>query len=178
MKVHDTTGSIFFSERQHFRQPWLWFLLLGMDGMFIYGLIKQVVLGKPFGDNPISNSGLVVVASLVFLLTLLIAFLRLDTVIKKDGIYYRFLPLQLAYKKIAWDRLAASYVRQYSPIGEYGGWGLRLGIFGRGKAFNVSGNQGLQLVYDDGKKFLLGTQHPDEIKQALLELGQLKPENQ
>lgn len=82
----------------------------------------------------------------------------------------------MRYKKISWDRISKAFVRQYNPITEYGGWGLRLGLLGKGKAFNVSGNKGLQLVYDNGKRFLLGTQRPEEVERVLKQLGRLTTE--
>jgi hypothetical protein len=166
-----------FTERQRFKQIWLWALLVAINGLFIYGLISQVYLGQPLGDKPMSNGLLIFVNSAVLLLTLLFVFLRLDTAIKKDGIYYRFLPFQLTYKKIPWDRIEKSFVRQYNPISEYGGWGLRTGLFGKGQAFNISGNKGLQLVYNNGKKILIGTQRPEEIEQVLKQLGRLTKDN-
>ncbi|MDQ1088364.1 hypothetical protein [Siphonobacter sp. SORGH_AS_1065] len=57
---------------------------------------------------------------------------------------------------------------------EYGGWGLRLGLFGKGIAFNVSGNKGLQLEFIDHKKLLIGTNKPEELTKVLSEIGQLK----
>jgi hypothetical protein len=62
-------------------------------------------------------------------------------------------------------------VRQYNPITEYGGWNISIGLFGKGQAFNVSGNKGLQLIYDNGKKFLTGTQGPEEPEQLLKQIG-------
>ena len=165
------TSEILFSERQRFKQIWLWALLIGLNAFFIYGFVRQVVFAQPFGDKPISNWALALEPSILLLLTTLIAFLRLDTAIQKDGVCYRFLPFQRTFKKITWDRISASYVRGYHPMTEYGGWGLRIGIFERGQAFNVSGKKGLQLVYDNGKKFLLGTQKPGEMETVLKQLG-------
>lgn len=50
---------------------------------------------------------------------------------------------------------------------DYGGWGLRLGFFGKGRAYNISGNIGMQIVFKDGKKLLIGTQKSAEIKSFL-----------
>ena len=57
------------------------------------------------------------------------------------------------------------FARPYSPIGDYGGWGLR-GLAGN-KAYNVWGSEGLQLVFKSGNRLLLGTQHPAELREAL-----------
>ena len=166
-----------FTERQHFKQKWWWALLIIINAIFVYGLVSQVIFGHTFGNKPVNNGLLIFVTLGVWLLTLLFVFLRLETVIKQDGIYYRFLPFQWTYRNISWDRISKSFVRQYNPIIEYGGWGLRIGLFGKGQAFNVSGNKGLQLVYDNGKKFLLGTQRPDEIERVLKQLGRLSSDD-
>ena len=165
-----TTDNL-FSERQHFRQVWLWVLMIILNGIFIYGFISQLFFGHIFGLKPMSNGQPAFATIAVVLLTLLFAFMRLETLIKQDGIYYRFFPFQITMKKISWDRISKAYVRQYRPLWEYGGWGIRAGLFGSGWAFNVSGNKGLQLVYDSGKKFLLGTQRPQVIERVLKQLG-------
>lgn len=159
-----------FSEQQRFRQIWLWILLIAVDTLFVYGLVKQVFFGQTFGNHPMSDVGLIFTTVCVLLLTLLFVSMRLDTEIKTEGINYRFFPFQ-KMKHISWERISASYIRKYNSLIEYGGWGFRLGLFGKGKAYNVSGGEGLQLVYDKNKTLLLGTQKADEIKSVLHQLG-------
>lgn len=163
-----------FTERQHFKQIWLWVLLGAIDLLFIYGLIKQIFLGQVFGDTPISNGLLIFLTVAACLLTILFVFLRLDTLINNDGIYYRFLPFQLTYREIPWSRISKALICEYSPLSEYGGWGIRFGL--SGQAVNISGNKGLQLVYDS-KKLLIGTQKPEEMEQVLKQLGRLTTDN-
>ena len=160
-----------FTEKQRFKQWWLWLILLAVNGLFFFGVFRQVIGGKQFGNQPMSNTGLLLVAGFILLLTLFIISIRLDTLIKKDGIYVRFFPFHLRFKHFAWDSLTKSYIRQYSAIVEYGGWGLRFGLFGKGKAYNVSGNKGLQLEFKDNKKLLIGTKKPNELKEVLDEIG-------
>jgi hypothetical protein len=121
-----------------------------------------------------SDSGLLIACGLTFLLSLLLLNTRLDTVVKRNGIYVRFFPFHFKFKHYAWDELKKSFVRRYSPLTEYGGWGLRLGLFGSGRAFNVSGDQGLQLQFTDDKKLLIGTQKAEDLEMALKGIGQLK----
>lgn len=165
-------NEILFSESQKFKQWWLWIILLGINGLFLYGVYKQVALGQQFGDNPMSNTGLLITVGLTLFFTVVFATFRLDTIIKKDGVYVRFFPLHIAFKHYPWNTLAKLYVRQYAAITEYGGWGLRLGLFGKGTAYNVSGNKGLQLEFKDNKKLLIGTNKPDEITEILNKIGQ------
>ncbi len=107
-----------FTERQRFKRIWLWALLFGVNAYFMYGLVQQFFFGMTFGAKPMSNGHLLFATGLVLLVTVLFAFLRLDTAIRQDGIYYRFLPFQWKYKKISWDRVSRVSVRRYSPIAE------------------------------------------------------------
>jgi len=167
-------NEILFTERQRFKQWWLWLILLGINGLFLFAVFKQVIAGQQFGDKPMSNIGLLITAGLTILLTILFLNFRLDTLIKKDGIYVRFFPFHLKFNYYAWGKLTKSFVRQYSPIAEYGGWGLRYGFLGKGKAFNVSGDKGLQLEFTDNKKLLIGTNKSEELTEVLKRIGQLK----
>ncbi len=166
---------ILFSEQQKFKQWWLWIILPVLNFIFILGIYKQIILKEQFGDNPMSNSGLVIGLVLMISLTILFGNFKLQTIIKNDGIYVRFFPFQIAYRKYTWDKLINIYVREYNPITEYRGWGLKYGIFGNGKALNVSGNKGLQLVNLNKSALLIGTNKPEEIKEILLNIGQYKP---
>lgn len=166
---------ILFTEKQRFKQPWVWLILLATNGLFLFGVFKQVICGQQFGDKPIGNMELLIITGLTLVLTALFLSFRLETAIKKDGIYVRFFPFHLKFKHYTWDNLTKSFVRKYSPMTEYGGWGLRLGLFGKGTAFNVSGNIGLQLEFTDNKKLLIGTNKPDELTETLNKIGQLKP---
>jgi hypothetical protein len=106
----------------------------------------------------------------MFLLTLLIFFMKLSTRIDEEGIQYQFYPFHFSMKKISWDKIEKVGVRTYLPISEFGGWGLRGGFFfnkGKEKAVNISGNIGIQLILKSGKKLLIGTQKESEAKSVL-----------
>lgn len=162
-----------FTEKQKFTQWWLWVILIGLNGIFIYAIFKQVIGGQPFGDKPSSNESILFLAGLFFLITIFFFSIRLNTIIKKNGIYLRLAPFHRQFKHYTWDSLAKLYVREYAPLREYGGWGIR---FGRnGTAYNISGNKGLQLEFKDNKKILIGTNKPEELAEVLSKIGQLKP---
>ena len=133
--------------------------------MHLYGLYKQFYLVEPFGDNPVSNEGLIMFSLIPALLIVLFLLLRLDTKVDAEGVHYRFFPFQINYKLKKWDEIENAYVRQYKPIYEYGGWGIR--GWGKDKARNVSGNMGLQLDLKNGDKLLIGTQKGEEMEKAV-----------
>jgi hypothetical protein len=165
---------ILFSERQRFRQWWLWVILFGVNALFLYGVFQQLVRKHPFGDDPISDAGLLIISGLVLAGSGLLACSTMETRIQADGIYIKFFPFHWSFRHYPWPSISRAFIRQYSAIADYGGWGIRFGIFGKGKAFNVSGNKGLQLEFDDKRKLLIGTRRPEELQETLIRLGQLK----
>lgn len=94
--------------------------------------------------------------------------LKLETEVRSDGLYVRYFPFHLKYKKINPDDLTEYSARKYSPLWEYGGWGIKCGK--GGKAYNVKGDRGLQLVFNNGKRLLIGSQKADELEQAMRSL--------
>lgn len=165
-------NEVLFKERQKFTQLWLWVILLGINAIFLIGAYLQIFEGQQFGNKSMSNQVLLLTTGLILLLTVLFMNSRLDTQIKYDGIYVRFFPFHLSFKHYPWKNITKAYVRKYNPIGEYGGWGIRLGLPGSGRAYNISGNNGLQLEFNDHKKLLIGTNKPDEMTAAL---GKISP---
>lgn len=104
----------------------------------------------------------------MLLFTLPIFFMKLKTRIDEYGIHYQFIPFHRSTKTISWNEINNIYVRDYDPIGEYGGWGLKAG-WGkkRGKAINVAGSIGIQLELKNGKKVLVGTQKRTEVEKTI-----------
>ena len=95
-------------------------------------------------------------------------FLKLETKIDEQGIHYGFWPFQLNLKLISWLDINECYVRSYSPIAEYGGWGYRSIGFGKnGTAYNVKGSKGIQIVMKNDKRILIGTQKDTEAERII-----------
>ncbi len=164
--------NVLFTERQHFRQWWLWVILLGADLALFLGVYAHLTGTHAVGTDTTSDTVvLALVAVLTLLTTGLFAYLRLDTLIEADAVQVRFFPFHLTFRRYAWADIGKAYVRTYNPIGEYGGWGLRMGIAGRGNALNVAGNTGLQLEFTNGKKLLIGTQNPEELTRVLQKIS-------
>jgi len=70
--------------------------------------------------------------------------------------------------RIPLKNVVRAFYRAYNPIPEYGGWGIRTGQ--RGRAFNMRGNEGVQLVLASGKRVLIGSQRPEELARAIQRL--------
>ncbi|MEQ9303467.1 MAG: hypothetical protein RJQ14_06080 [Marinoscillum sp.] len=169
-------GRVLYKETQIFRGTFFWWL----QTLLISAIVGGLILGKVllvFESDWLDGVGLYDAESILAVLIALIvlgAVLWLLTVIKMEveidegGLYYSYFPFVSSKKLIQKSHLLSMKVRKYSPIMEYGGWGYRRS-FKNGKALNVGGKYGLQLVFKDGKKLLLGTRKPGEL-QRIVEL--------
>lgn len=160
-----------FSEIQKFRQWWLWFILAIIEGVMVFFILTQVLIGKPFGSSVVGNVIFLIVFLFMLILSFFIFIMKLETRISDSGIAVRFYPFQLKFRNYKWEDFEEAYLREYSPIAEYGGWGIRYSLVGKGRALNVSGRMGLQLVFKDGRRLLIGTSKPEDITQILSVLG-------
>ncbi len=97
--------------------------------------------------------------TIIFVFSLL-HFAKFEFNITSNGLQYRFFPIQFKYKFIHFSEIKYYEIRKYNPILEYGGWGIRY-AFKRGWAFTVGGNIGLQIVTNDDKRILFGTNEPE-----------------
>lgn len=158
--------SVDFKEVQGFKKWWAWLAVIAMNVLFLYAIVQQIILGKPFGLKPAPDYVLIIVEIFFLLLLFFITQIKLKTRINDTGIYYRFLPFQFKETVIEWHELNDAYIRSYNSFYEYGGWGIRTGSHQTGNAVNTSAssNQGLQLQFNNGKRLLIGTRKPGEIQ--------------
>jgi len=162
---------LLFSETQKFKQWWIWLLLLGLNGTILYGIYQQLFLDQQFGNKPMSDVSLIVTGIFISLLTIVFLLFKLETHIKEDGIYVRFFPIHISFRFYTWESISKLEVREYKPISEFGGWGLR--GFGKNRALNISGNIGLQIEFKDGKKLLIGTTKSDELSDVIHRMNKI-----
>lgn len=166
---------ILFTEEQRMNILWVKVLMgviwLGIFVLFGFAFYNQIALGKPFGDKPVSNIGLISIFAVIVLqmggVTLLLYFTRLILEIREDGIYYRYPPFMNRFKRVDPMQIKEYSVIRYQPLKDFGGWGIKTGSRKFGRGYTISGNMGLFIVFNDGKKVLIGTQRPDAMKKAM-----------
>ena len=146
-----------FKEEQKFTQWWLWLILIIVGLIPVYGIYKQLIKGEVFGDNPMSDTGLVIFAIFVFGIIALIWFMRLNTEIDQKEIRITFIPF--TKKNVEWKNVKTAQIVNYGFVG---GWGIRHWTK-YGAVFNTKGNKGLAIELKNGEKFLIGTQRESEL---------------
>ena len=155
-----------FKEQQRFTQTWFIVILA------ISVIVPIVIMVNEYLDKntTMSSNEFILTLGGILVSVTFIFFFQLKTRIDEFGIHYQFFPFHLSMKTIHWKEINTATVRTYDPIGEYGGWGIKGGLFwdkSKGKCMNISGDIGIQLVFKDGEKLLIGTQKKEEATQVL-----------
>lgn len=159
-----------FEEKQRFTQWWLWSIVVVASivvlGIFGNALYQQMVLGKPWGDKPMSDEALIglTLFTATAMIVMLLAFFNamLEIVVDKRGISYRYFPVIRKWRRIEREAIQSFEVQDYYLKG----YGIHYDLRGN-KSITVKGNSGIQLTMVDGSKLLLGTQQPGEFLTAL-----------
>lgn len=162
-------NGLIFREVQRIRLCLRWLVMFSMVVAAcgaVLGL-REMVLEQ---DSPIILPVILLVIvgiGVPIAITVLLFTVKLETEIRSDGLYVRLFPFHIHYKRFVSEDLEQCYARQYRPILEYGGWGIRCGFGKSGRAYNMSGNKGVQLVFKDGRRLLIGSQRANELAEAL-----------
>lgn len=157
-----------FKEEQKFTQWWLWIILIAIGLLPLYGIYKQLFLNEQFGDKPMSNTGLIILAILIFGILLLFWSMKLTTEIDQYELRMRYFPF--VKKRVLWTEIKSVEVLDYGFIG---GWGIRLWTK-YGTVYNTKGTKGLAIELTNGKKFLIGTQKETELSSVLKKMNTQK----
>ena len=156
---------VFFREAQYMRRVW-WVMLLvvGLAAMMWWGFIQQIIFGEPWGTNP-APDWMMWLFLLIFGIGLPLVFywMRLIVEVLDDSVSIRYIPLTRTH--ILLSDIQDVEARTYKPVREYGGWGIR-GRSNR-RAYNVSGNRGVELTLSDGRMIMIGSQKAEELALAI-----------
>ncbi|MBK9257378.1 MAG: hypothetical protein IPM42_18055 [Saprospiraceae bacterium] len=148
---------LYFEESQKFDSIWFYVILAVVS---VVNYLVYAYSGEPDLTHFYVTFGAALMTGVIFFV------FRLDTRMDENGIRYKFFPIINKWRNISWDEINTAEVREYKPIREYGGWGIRYGF--SGKAYTTKGKTGLQLTLKNGNKnILIGTQKATEMEYIL-----------
>ncbi len=150
-----------FQEKQFINRWWLSMLILA---------IIVIVVGTAYYATYNADEDTTLVVSIIslaitFPIVLGLLYLRLETRIDNEGVTVGFKPFGFTKKHFSWNEIKKCYIRKYDSA-EYGGWGLR-GLGRDWKAYFIYGSNGIQIITNKDKEFLIGTQRPAAAKDIL-----------
>jgi hypothetical protein len=160
-----------YTETQRFDQWWLRMLFAALNLVFAYAVWLQVAEGRGLGDDPLSLDMLVLVWLSLGVFTVLFLRTRLITRVDASGVHVRFVPWQRQGRQVPWSQVQGCRVRQYRPLIDFGGWGMRSSMGGRMEGYTTSGDRALELDLGERRSLLIGTQRPEELAAVLRALG-------
>ncbi len=159
-----------FEETQQLKLWWL-YILLGIETIIVCSVL---FLGKhKMGWKELKNIYFLPILSIAlpYIIIYIVTKNRLTLKIDQYGISYHYWPF-VRKKHISWTAVKKAYIRKYDALSEYGGWGLRTGLWFKfnDKAYIFNDKTlGLQLELDP-KKVLFSTEKPDELALFLINL--------
>ncbi len=146
-----------FREEQTFLSNWLLWAAFAVVG---FNVARGFVTAEP-AKWPSWTTVLIVGAGLLW-----IAAMRMVTEVRDDALRVKF-KLLWPERLIPYGEIVKAEPMRYHPILDYGGWGVR--GFGRVRAFNVSGTDGVLLKLRDGNDLMIGSRKANDLAAAIHE---------
>ena len=162
MKGTDNESEILFEEVQQFTKASVRDFIKILMGIVFITLIISLILQK---GRMTDYSRLLIIFLPILLVANFILGSKLITQIRTDGIYVRFPPWQKKFSQFDWSNIAEAFVKDYKPMREFMGWGIRYAPGRMG--YIVAGKNCIELVFKNGNSVLITTQRPGEVNEVL-----------
>ncbi|WP_296703984.1 hypothetical protein, partial [Algoriphagus sp.] len=98
----------------------------------------------------------------LILILLFISNLKLETRLDDFGVSFRYFPFIRNWRKIDKTNILSIGVINYSPLTDYGGWGLKGNK--TTKAYSILGTEGLLIDIGEKKKIMIGTSKAKQLR--------------
>lgn len=147
------------------RTGWAGWVHLLIIGLFL-GIPLFVLLPEALGEGPGEMSPLgasVLFLVLLVLPALLYVFLgQLRVRVTDRGVEAAWGLSEVFRKQFAYEEIVGAEAVTYSPLREFGGWGIRIGP-GKKRAWTTRGNRALVLHLTDDTRFYLSSEKPERL---------------
>ncbi len=163
-----------YHEKQALHQPWIYVVLFAIFGIFLWALIQQVFLGKPFGNHPVPDIILIITGIIPIGFLLILSLGKMHTIVTDEEIKVKINPFMFRWQHIRFSDILSYSSTTYFPIRDYGGWGIRLTLKGS-RAYNVRNNKGVRIDLKNGRHIMIGSSRPDELEAAIHKHSSITP---
>lgn len=153
-----------FYEEQTFRQRRTRLLLAVPPSILLLLVIWQVVLGHPWGKQPMSNASLIGWTIFLWLVYLRLILVRLVTELQPRDLLVSMRGLWRK-RRIPLSNIKSVEVVKFEPVRDYGGYGIR--TTRQGTAYIAGGNDGVRLQLAGGATVLIGSRQSKELADAI-----------
>lgn len=153
-----------FHEEQKFRLKRQRILLAIPPVSMTFLVIWQVILGHPWGKQPLSNNSVIGWTIFIWLVYLRLVTVRLVTEVRRDDLAVAMRGLWRA-RRIPLGEVKSVQAIHYDPVRDYGGYGIR--TTRGGTAYLAGGNRAVRLELAKGGTVLIGSQRPEALVSAI-----------
>jgi hypothetical protein len=129
-------------------------------------LLWQVVLGHPWGKNPMSNGSVIGWTIFLWLIYLRLITIKLITEVRPGEVLVALRGFWRS-QRIPLSTVQSVHRVSFNPLTDWGGYGIRMNS--RGKAYIAGGNEGIELQLIAGGILLIGSQKLDQLIRAVEE---------
>jgi hypothetical protein len=157
------SGGLFY-EKQRFPLRRIGVALAAPPCFMLGLLVWQVVLGHPWGKQPMSNAN--VVGWTIFLWIIYFRLITVQLVIDvRGGELLLGLRGLWRARRVPLKDIQSVETVTFDPARDYGGYGIRSSR--QGAAYIASGNRGVRLKLTNGATLVVGSQKPEELARIL-----------
>lgn len=156
----EISGAVLYSETQKFRVKWLWVLLISCMLLAFFLPVVIALVNKQGLKEAILS--LLITAPLETVVFYLFYVVKLETIVSKDGIYYRWRPFFSKYNFIARNDIETA-IADDGPILSYG---FHF-VSGYGWVHNTGPGKGIRFNLIGGKRIFIGSHDINSFQPAV-----------
>jgi hypothetical protein len=139
----------------------------------IYNSILATLLPMIFIGVAIATSFMEIWVSVIYVILALICFILyggLRTIVNKDTLVMKIGVVGIPLLKVNVTDITTVDIHSFSPLKDFGGYGIRMNR--EMKAYFLTGSKGVKLALNNGKKYLIGSDHPERLAAVINTLRQ------
>jgi hypothetical protein len=153
-----------FYEQQRYKNMVLLSIVILAEVILAYYSLDEVLSDNLWGSKQ-ETSWIIILVTLLIPTPMLLAFMfiRLDTIVTEEGIFYRWFPFHRNYEMILWDNVKEVFVVDMKNVG------FRWRFTNKYDETNFPGSDyALLILMKSGRKKLIGTRKAEELNRVLI----------
>lgn len=166
------------SEHQSFRQlTWVWAIVIPVAFLssvsIFYGFYQQIVLGKPWGNQPMSDTGLIIavigISALEILIIWMVASLTLTIEVTSEEFRYKFFAYFTRWSVLTTNQIASYSLEKWS-FWKGRGLGYHQDIFSKTVRIIIKPSYILRIATQDGRTIIMSIENREAMERAMQKL--------
>jgi len=165
-------SKIYYHEEQKMDKAWLWLVFALVSALiFSYVMYQQLVLKRPWGENPLNDKGLIFVSVAVTLIFVIVYCVyksaKMTVDITDRGIILHYKPYIKNEIIFRFEEIESYHKKEYSLIKDVGGRGIKKRPLHKLTSYTVLGRKSVFFKMKSGRKVIIGTQRPEAFVSSI-----------